>query len=240
MENYNKLRRPPKTALRQIEGGRLSGKTDISPQWRYEIMTEVFGECGTGWKFKIERMWTEPGADGVVFAFAQIGLQVMMEDGQWSEPTPGVGGHQMVVKESAGLYNNDEAFKMAVTDALGTAMKMLGVAADIYSGLWDGSKYTDSKPAKKTETKKTPIQEMLTRFTKAKPRLNKHFGDDSIYYAGLENLGVKHANKIKKVAEGEKCLDWYLEMVKESKDDKNTKASEAPGDDGNSFPLSED
>jgi hypothetical protein len=32
---------------------------------------------------------------------------------------------------------------MSITDALGTAMKMLGVAAKIYEGLYDGSKYRD-------------------------------------------------------------------------------------------------
>ena len=142
MDNYNKLRRPPETALRKIKGGRLSGMTDISPQWRYEIMTEVYGECGIGWKYNIEKTWTEPGADGVVFAFAQIGLQIRI-DGEFSDPIPGVGGNMLIKKESAGLYNNDEAFKMATTDALGTAMKMIGVAADIYGGLWDGSKYVD-------------------------------------------------------------------------------------------------
>ena len=38
---------------------------------------------------------------------------------------------------------------MAVTDAFSTALKMLGVAADIYAGAWDGSKYheTPSAPA---------------------------------------------------------------------------------------------
>jgi len=193
MENYNKLRRPPPSALRKIKGGRLSGKSDISPQWRYEIMTEVFGACGTGWKFKIDRLWTDPGSNGVVFAFAQISLQVK-ENGEWSEPIPGIGGHQLVVKESAGLHNNDEAFKMATTDALGTAMKMLGVAADIYAGLWDGSKYNDEE----TEKPKTPIQEMLDKFATAKAMLNKKTESDEIYYAALETLEVKHANKIKR------------------------------------------
>ena len=34
----------------------------------------------------------------------------------------------------------------AVTDAFSTALKMLGVAADIYAGRWDGSKYKESLP----------------------------------------------------------------------------------------------
>ena len=34
MEIYNSLSRPPKDALKQITGGKLSGKTDINPQWK--------------------------------------------------------------------------------------------------------------------------------------------------------------------------------------------------------------
>ena len=32
---------------------------------------------------------------------------------------------------------------MAVTDAFSTSLKMIGVAADIYAGRWDGSKYNE-------------------------------------------------------------------------------------------------
>ena len=32
---------------------------------------------------------------------------------------------------------------MAITDALSVAMKMIGVAADIYAGRWDGSRYNE-------------------------------------------------------------------------------------------------
>ena len=50
---YNALKQPPKEALRAIQGGRLAGKTDINPQWRYKALTEQFGPCGIGWKYEI-------------------------------------------------------------------------------------------------------------------------------------------------------------------------------------------
>jgi len=144
MENtkiWDKLKRPPATALKQINAGRLKGKSDINPQWRMQAMTEVFGMCGMGWKYTIDRLWLEPGTDGQMFAFALVSLYIN-DLGVWLDPIPGIGGHMLIVKESSGLHNNDEAFKMATTDALSVAMKALGVAADIYAGLWDGSKYT--------------------------------------------------------------------------------------------------
>ena len=68
MEVWNKLKQPPISALKKITGGRLAGKTDINPQWRYQVMTEVFGVCGRGWKYTIDKLWTEPAPAGEVFA----------------------------------------------------------------------------------------------------------------------------------------------------------------------------
>ena len=59
-ENYDKMRRPPQTALRQIQAGDLKGKTDINPQWRYEIMDATFGACGIGWSTKSSSYGTCP------------------------------------------------------------------------------------------------------------------------------------------------------------------------------------
>lgn len=146
---WDKVKRPPESALKTIGGGRLKGMTDISPQWRYEVMTEIFGPCGVGWKYEIENLWTLPGSDDQVVAFAQIGLYVAgkSSDGKWSEKIPGIGGSMLVTKEKAGLNTSDEAYKMAVTDALSVAMKQLGVGADIYMGKFDGSKYKDDPKA---------------------------------------------------------------------------------------------
>jgi hypothetical protein len=106
-------------------------------------MTEVFGPCGIGWKFTIDRLWTEPADAGEIFAFALVSVYVRL-DGEWGAAIPGIGGHKLIEAETKGLHNNDEAFKMATTDALGVAVKMLGVAADVYLGNWDGTKYRES------------------------------------------------------------------------------------------------
>ena len=142
LEIWNKFNQPPKSALKQIGGGRLKGMTDINPQWRYKAMTEAFGACGIGWKYEILNTWSEQAADGIILAFAKVAL--FIKNGEWSEPIHGIGGSTMVAKETSGLYSSDECYKMAVTDALSVAMKMLGVASDIYEGLWDGSKYRDA------------------------------------------------------------------------------------------------
>jgi hypothetical protein len=151
---YNALKQPPKEALRQIQGGRLSGKTDINPQWRYKAMTEQFGMCGVGWKYEVTSKESKEASDGQVFAFVDINLYYKVDD-KWSDPIPGSGGSMLVEKEKSGLHANDEGYKMATTDALSTAMKMLGVAADIYAGLWDGAKYRDAVETTTTAVKDT-------------------------------------------------------------------------------------
>ena len=137
MEIYDKLRTPPQNALKKIMGGRLKGMTDIRPQWRYEALTSVFGPCGVGWKFEVKSFEIQEH-EGEKVVIATIALYFKAE-GQWSDPIPGIGGASLVTKESSGLRLNDEAYKMAITDALSVAAKMIGVGADIYRGI--GTKY---------------------------------------------------------------------------------------------------
>ena len=165
MENmayWNKLKKPPATALKAIQAGRLKGKTDINPQWRMQAMTEAFGPAGIGWTYSIDKLWTEQGVDGIVFAFALVSVKVKADD-VWSEPVPGIGGNMIIQKESSGLHCNDEGYKMAVTDAISVALKSFGVAADIYMGMWDGSKYkteaSDEKPPKEKPPQEKPQKE---------------------------------------------------------------------------------
>lgn len=154
MTIYKALSQPPKDALKQIEAGKLKGKTDINPQWRYRAMTEQFGLAGIGWKYEIEKLWTETGAGGEVLAFARVA--VFIKDGEaWSYPIYGVGGSKLVQIEKGNPVSNDEGYKMAVTDAFSAALKMIGVAADIYAGAWDGSKYRPLYDEKKSAHENT-------------------------------------------------------------------------------------
>ena len=184
MEWWDKMKMPPKGALKEIQAGRLKGKSDINPQWRYQVMTETFGPCGIGWKYTIERLWTEPGTDGQVFAFAQVNLYHYHESNtEWSDPIPGIGGSMLIEKEKNGLHDSDEGFKMAVTDALSVALKMLGVAAEIYLGNADGSKY--QKPATPPTAAPHPAQakpltETQTKyFPRVKAALDTLYGSDT-------------------------------------------------------------
>lgn len=159
---YESLSKPPKSALRTIEAGKLKGKTDINPQWRYRAMTEKFGLVGIGWKYEVQKLWTEQGAGAEKLAFAQVAVYVKDGD-KWSEPIVGIGGSKLVQTEKGTPVSNDEGYKMAVTDAFSTSLKMLGVAADIYAGLWDGSKYRNEIPAQVQMVKETFKGELVNK-----------------------------------------------------------------------------
>lgn len=147
MENlalYEQMRNVPDEAKKTIGGGRLKGMTDINPMWRIKKLTETFGPVGFGWYCEITDRWIETSmAKDEITANVKINLFVKY-GGEWSKPIQGVGGSMLVAAERGGLYVNDECYKMAFTDAVSVACKMLGMGADVY---WsnDNTKYSDGK-----------------------------------------------------------------------------------------------
>jgi hypothetical protein len=179
IKRYNDLASPPAYALKEIQGGRLKGMTDIKPQWRIQVMVESYGECGIGWKFDIKRLWTEAGSDNQIIALAEINLFTKHNE-IWSAPIPGVGGAMLIEKERKGLHTNDEAFKMAITDALSSAMKLKGVAAKVYMGFWDGSKYREPPKVLSKDEAIERIKKISTI-----PELNNWYKKHSDELAGM-------------------------------------------------------
>jgi len=140
MKIWDKVRTPPSDALKPIKGGRMSGMTDISPVWRFQIMTETFGPVGIGWVYEIVSQWLEKLGDEVC-VFTDVRLKYKIPDTtvvsgaeEWSEWIPGTGGSMLAAQEKNGIHVSDECYKMALTDALSVAMKAIGVGADVYQG----------------------------------------------------------------------------------------------------------
>ena len=210
MELFKKFEHTPDEAKKAIEAGRLKGFTDINPMWRFKRLTEVFGPCGIGWKYQICQCYTIPGADGVVSAFVDI-LLYYKHEGEWSEGIPGTGGSSFVAKESKGLYTSDECFKMALSDAIGTACKALGMSADIYFSK-DRSKYTSGQddPDIKMETVEDAAGYELTFGKHSGKSLGYLFKVDKAYLEWLYN-NDKTDPIIKK------GIDILLQAVRESR-----------------------
>lgn len=182
---YNAVREVPEEAKKTISGGRLKGKTDINPLWRIKKLTDQFGPCGIGWRTENEAYQTHGNdATGEVAVVCTLNLRYIDPDtGNWSAPIFGVGGSMLIAlengydgdgKKAKVLYLNDEAYKMAHTDALSVACKQLGMGASVY---WeaDRTKYSALQPDKPDEPEKAssrpaPAPVTVTRQTVYDPR----------------------------------------------------------------------
>lgn len=172
MSLYEQLKDTPPEARKTIAGGRLKGFTDINTMWRFKRLTEVFGPCGIGWKYEIVTQRIQPGHGNEVAAFVDILLYYKM-DGKWSEGIPGIGGSTFVATEKSGVHTNDECFKMALSDAIGTACKALGMSADIYFEK-DRTKYTGQETGQKA---KNPVDEAASLVVDIPPYAGKTLGE---------------------------------------------------------------
>ena len=195
LRHYDALRSVPKEALKPIQAGRLKGMSNISPVWRIKAMTEEFGPCGIGWKYEIVKQWTETYGEEVK-AFVEVNIYIKDGDA-WSAAIPGTGGSSLVTKESKGLYVSDEAYKMALTDAMSVAMKSLGVAADVYFNADGDSKYQQyTQPV-------PPIEEALAALDAAKTQ-DEYQGVWSKYATwysndkGFYNKAIEAAKRVTK------------------------------------------
>lgn len=178
-EKFKLMARPPQEALNTISFGKLKGKSDINPQWRIEALTEVFGLCGVGWYHEILSVnYQDVNDTGEKMVYITVGIHVKQEDGTWSAPVIGIGGDFTIIRDKNGIHGNDEAFQMALTDALGKAAKCLGIANDIYRGKYD------SKYGWRDEREKQRQREM----EKNQKRLDE---EENWRYISADNIEVK-------------------------------------------------
>lgn len=155
---WEEWRAVPEEAQKKIPGGKLKGKTDINPMWRYKVLTEKFGPYGLGWWYEIDEIRIIQTEDEQM-VHVEISFYYKF-NGETSQKLKGVGGNKVVQKFNNYTEANDEGVKMALTDAISVVCKQLGIGADIY---WreENSKYTKEKPADPITEEDRKIMEQL-------------------------------------------------------------------------------
>ena len=205
-ERFYLQARPPKEALNTIQFGKLKGKSDINPQWRIEALTDVFGLCGVGWYYEIMAIdYQDVQATGERMVYVTVGIHVKQEDGTWSAPVIGIGGDFTIIKDKNGIHGNDEAFQMALTDAIGKAAKCVGIANDIYRGKYD------SKYGWRDEHEK----EMRKIIDKSQKRLDT---EENYRYISADNIEVKMSNG-RRINLDECPLNWLTVLIQKEEFD---------------------
>jgi hypothetical protein len=215
LDLYNKYREVPKDALKAFDNGKFKG-TDINTMWRIKSLTEEFGPCGLGWYPEIVRTWSEQGAKGEVLAFAEINLYVRYND-EWSKGINATGGSKLVEYAASKDYHksNDEGYKMAITDALGVACKLLGFGADVY---WanDKTKYTvdDTKQEQEAAQNQT--------VTEKKGKLSKKGFFEKHGYLAFEKECASYDKRLGNIP-FEKWGEEHFEVVEEDMKERHRK-----------------
>lgn len=126
-------------AVKPITGKQYKGNSP-KPYWIVERLTDEFGPCGIGWGFTIlsERMERLTEHDVLHVAVVRMWYEFNGKRGEFEQ----IGQTKATYKtKDGGTMVDEDAPKKSVTDALIKCASYLGFAGDIFSGMWDDSKY---------------------------------------------------------------------------------------------------
>lgn len=200
MKIYEALRSVPENAKKKFNNGKFSG-TDINPMWRIKKMTEQFGACGLGWYYEVVNRNALTAEDGTICTFIGINLFVKVND-EWSKPIYGEGGNTFSVQTKSGYLSvSDEAYKMALTDALSNATKQLGLGADIW---FEKDKQRSTKYDRQQEIKEIDDAEILAAVDDYLAKNDK----------AQEYYKQKYNVKFIAMLKGEQMMEIYNELKK--------------------------
>lgn len=192
---YNRVREVPIEAKKDIQAGRLKGKTDINPLWRIQTLTREFGPAGIGWYTEVEKQWTEEcGNERAVYI--KLNLYIKVDDA-WSKPIEGFGGAMVVSNEKNGLYLDDDASKKAYTDAISQACRSLGIGADVY---WanDATKYQQEKAMEESRDQAIEYLQGL----KTQQQMNEAWAYYGQFFGKDKEFKAAFAKRQKEIANG--------------------------------------
>lgn len=191
--------------------------TAIKPIYTEQKMTETFGPCGIGWGFSEPQFQIVPGAEGETLVYCWVTLWIE-QGGKRSEPIPGVGGDKIVSKNKYGFQSDDEAFKKAFTDAVGNAMKHLGMSADVHMGRFDDSKYVNERRAEEAQAEQAhapepePEQQSKT-LVKEQREIWAAMRDELDACSTLEELGLLWVSPAFKAEYKKLKPDWQRQIT---------------------------
>jgi hypothetical protein len=141
-------------AVKKITGKTYQGNSP-KPYWIIQRATEVFGPVGIGWGVTVKSERFERMSETDVLHVATVSVWYVWE-GTRSETFDQMGGTKACYMTSSNkLMVDEDAGKKSVTDAMVKCLSMIGFAGDIFSGMWDDSKYVE-RAAQETARREAP------------------------------------------------------------------------------------
>ena len=126
-------------AVKAITGKPYKGSSP-KPYWLIERATEEFGPVGVGWGVIVKSERFERLTETDVLHVAVVSVWYVL-DGKRSETFDQMGGTKAAYQSKSGMIVDEDAGKKSVTDGMVKCLSMIGFAGDIFSGMWDDSKY---------------------------------------------------------------------------------------------------
>ena len=142
MELWDKVKVTDPAAVKKITGKPYQGNSP-KPYWLIERATEVFGPIGKGWGVTVKSERFERLSDTDVLHVAVVSVWYTV-DGERTQTFDQMGGTKACYMTGKGaLMVDEDAGKKSVTDGMVKCLSMIGFAGDIFSGMWDDSKYVE-------------------------------------------------------------------------------------------------
>lgn len=139
---WDSIRVTNPSAVKKITGKSYQGNSP-KPYWLIERATDTFGPVGIGWGVTVKSERFERMSDTDVLHVAVVSVWYVL-NGVRSETFDQMGGTKAAYMTSSGkLMVDEDAGKKSVTDAMVKCLSMIGFCADIFSGMWDDSKYVE-------------------------------------------------------------------------------------------------
>lgn len=146
-------------AVKPITGKPYKGNSP-KPYWLIQRATEVFGPIGFGWGVLVKSERFERMSETDVLHVAVVSVWYM-QDGKRSETIDQMGGTKAAYMSKNGLIVDEDAGKKSVTDGMVKCLSMIGFCGDIFSGLWDDSKYVEWAAEETAKRNAPPMPESV-------------------------------------------------------------------------------
>ncbi|CAH6901438.1 conserved hypothetical protein [Vibrio chagasii] len=217
---------------KQDHNGRLSIKT----QYRFMRATEIWGPIGVGWGYEVKREWVALGAPiimngAITEHFEQVHKCEItfwyMHDDKRIEFTQYGDTRKLYMSQYGKFIHDDEVEKKSLSDALGKAMSMTGICADIYLGTYDDSGVMNKAEQMNLAKKKVQALEFdgqasEAALTKAKSYTDKFATAPSLAeIKRLEKLAIAALDAMPKSdnesrEKQEKCIERVKQQAQEA------------------------
>jgi hypothetical protein len=128
--------------VKPITGKAYKGNSP-KPYWLIQRATELFGPVGIGWGVNVKSQEFMRMGEHDVLHHAVVSVWYVWK-GERAESFDQMGGTKAAYMSSKGaLIVDEDAGKKSVTDGMVKCLSMIGFAGDIFSGMWDDSKYVE-------------------------------------------------------------------------------------------------